>query len=225
MNIKQKQWQLWYLGYYTGAIDGIWGRLSRQAAKDYQNDNGLTADGIFGPLTEADSIQLIAGIQSILDTEADGLAGEKTRAATSRWQLKNGLTDSGMADFATRQAMTADEAYWNEFGHFSPLEFRCKCGGKYCGGYPAMVRKPLLTAAETLRQRLGSPVIVSSGLRCEKHNKNEGGVPGSRHRLGKAMDFRAAGYTATEVLQAVKQLEGIRYCYAIDENFVHMDIY
>lgn len=225
MTIKQKQWQLWYLGYYQGAIDGIWGNLSRQATKAYQTDSGLTADGVFGPLTEADSVQLISGIQSILDTEQDGLAGEKTRAATSRWQLEKGLADSGIADLTTRQAMTADETYWKEFCHFSPSEFQCRCGGKYCDGFPAMVRKPLLTAAETLRERLGAAVILSSGLRCPAHNKNEGGVPGSRHRLGKAMDFRVAGHTAGEVLEAVKQLRQIRYCYAIDQNFVHMDIY
>lgn len=224
MTIKQKQWQLWYLGYYAGAIDGIWGSLSRQATADYQNDSGLTADGIFGPLTEADSSGLIRGIQQLLGVETDGLAGEITRAATSRWQLENGLAADGIAGVQTRQAMTDSEAYWNEFCHFSPEEFRCKCGGRYCAGFPAMVRKPLLATAQRIREHFGAAVIVSSGLRCPQHNQNEGGVTGSRHRLGKAMDFRVAGHTARQVLDIVKQQPDIRYCYAIDGSHVHMDV-
>ena len=48
MTIKQKQWQLYYLGYYGGGIDGIWGAGSRRATVRFQEDNGLDADGIFG---------------------------------------------------------------------------------------------------------------------------------------------------------------------------------
>jgi len=32
MTIKQKQWQLYYLSYYGGGIDGIWGKQSKAAA-------------------------------------------------------------------------------------------------------------------------------------------------------------------------------------------------
>lgn len=224
MTVKQKQWQLWYLGYYAGAIDGIWGSLSRQATVSYQKDSGLTADGVFGPLTEKDSMELICGIQKLLRVQEDGLAGENTKAATSRWQLENGLAADGIAGVQTRQAMTADEAYWNDFCHFSPEEFRCKCGGRYCGGYPAMVRRPLLEAARQVREHFGAAVILSSGLRCPQHNKNAGGVSGSRHQAGKAMDFRVAGHTASQVLEQVKRQKQIRYCYAIDANHVHMDV-
>ena len=36
MTIKQKQCLLYYLGYYTGAIDGLWGRKSREATQKFQ---------------------------------------------------------------------------------------------------------------------------------------------------------------------------------------------
>ena len=52
MTIRQKQHLLGYLGYYTGAVDGIWGNGSRQAVTEFQKDNGLKADGIFGEETE-----------------------------------------------------------------------------------------------------------------------------------------------------------------------------
>lgn len=220
MTIKQKQWQLWYLGYYTGSIDGIWGKLSRQATKDYQAEHGLQADGVFGSLTEADSSQLIAGIQQTLGVTADGLAGPQTKAATARWQEETGMTADGIAGTKTRQAMAQSGAYWKQVCHFTPGEFACKCG---CG-WPNMVRKPLLRAADAVRDHFGAAAMVSSGLRCDKHNANVGGVPGSRHRLGKAMDFRVAGKTAAQVLEFVRQQPEIRYCYAIDNHYVHMDI-
>ena len=38
-------------GYYTGKVDGIFGRLTRNAVISFQRRNGLTADGIAGPAT------------------------------------------------------------------------------------------------------------------------------------------------------------------------------
>jgi uncharacterized protein (TIGR02594 family) len=39
------------LGYDPGPVDGIWGRRSIRALRDYQRAHGLTPDGIVGPLT------------------------------------------------------------------------------------------------------------------------------------------------------------------------------
>jgi len=41
MTIKQKQWQLYYLGYYGGEIDGIWGAGSKAATVSFQKDNAM----------------------------------------------------------------------------------------------------------------------------------------------------------------------------------------
>lgn len=46
---KQRQMALQDLGYYKGAIDGIWGIESRRALAAFQQDRGLTVDGIWGP--------------------------------------------------------------------------------------------------------------------------------------------------------------------------------
>ena len=45
---RLKQW-----GYYTGAIDGIFGPATEKAVKWFQQKNGLTADGIVGSKTAA----------------------------------------------------------------------------------------------------------------------------------------------------------------------------
>jgi peptidoglycan hydrolase-like protein with peptidoglycan-binding domain len=39
------------LGYYTGAVDGIYGAGTAEAVKAFQTDAGLAADGIVGPDT------------------------------------------------------------------------------------------------------------------------------------------------------------------------------
>ncbi len=48
---KQVQQKLKDLGYYTGAVDGIFGSQTVKAVKNFQRDYGLTIDGIVGTKT------------------------------------------------------------------------------------------------------------------------------------------------------------------------------
>ena len=105
MTIRQKQWQLYYLGYYGNNIDGLWGAASRAATRRFQQEHGLEADGIFGALTIAKSTQIIGDIQKkITDGKLaiDGLAGQETKDATARWQTEHGLEGDGIAGVKTR---------------------------------------------------------------------------------------------------------------------------
>lgn len=45
---KLKNW-----GYYTGAVDGVYGAKTVAAVKYFQRKNGLTQDGVVGPATAA----------------------------------------------------------------------------------------------------------------------------------------------------------------------------
>ena len=84
MTVKQKQWQLWLLGYYDGNIDGKWGQLSKQATRDFQHTYGLVEDGIFGGATGATSMDVIRQLQKALtdgNMAIDGLAGMETSTA------------------------------------------------------------------------------------------------------------------------------------------------
>lgn len=114
--------------------------------------------------------------------------------------------------------------FWDGIKYFKKSEFKCKCGGKYCNGFPAEPEEKLVKVADRVRAHFGNKIVVSSGVRCEKHNANVGGVSGSRHRLGKAMDFCVSGFSASAVLDYVQKQPEIRYAYAIDSNYVHMDV-
>lgn len=240
MTNKQKQWQLYYLGYYGGGIDGIFGIKSKAAAKAFQTDNGLEADGIFGAKTEAKSIEVIKALQIALNAQGanltvDGLAGQLTSAATLAYQSRKGLEADGIAGVVTRPALlhpvSAAPAKTNDtvcdfktIKHFERSEFACKCGGKYCDGYPAEMKQIVVEVADRVREHFGRACHVSSGIRCKKHNANVGGVPTSRHLYGKAMDIYVEGITAAQLLAYIKKQPEIAYAYPIDSNYCHMDI-
>ena len=231
MTIKQKQWQLYYLGYYGGEIDGIWGAGSKAATVSFQKDNALDADGIFGAQTIAKSTEIIKAIQKVITDgkiAIDGLAGQETKDATVRWQAEHGLTPDGIAGVNTRakaaeESVAGDDDWWRNIRYFSRKEFACKCR-RYCDGYPAQMQRGVVELADRAREELKGVGFVSSGLRCPRHNADVGGVSNSRHLIGKAIDLRIEGKSAKQTLAWVQKQPEVRYAYAIDAHYVHLDV-
>jgi hypothetical protein len=159
----------------------------------------------------------------------DTLWGAQSEAATRKFQSDYGLEVDGIFGVATekriKEVVGNDEQAitWDDIKYFDRSEFACKCG-KYCNGFPYEMNMKLVKVADRVRSHFGAPVIVSSGVRCKTHNANVGGVPNSRHLYGNAMDFCVKGKKASEVLAYVQKQPEIRYSYAIDSNYVHMDI-
>ena len=65
----------------------------------------------------------------------------------------------------------------------------CRCNGKYCNGFPATINENLIKNLQKEREKFGA-TSVTSMLRCKKWNKIQGGVSGSLHTKGRAVDFR-----------------------------------
>lgn len=146
-------------------------------------------------------------------------------AATRAFQQDYDLVVDGIFGPMTREKILqviCDGDWWEDIQYFSRQEFACKCGK--CGGFPAQPEERLVRTADRLRKNFDAMVMISSGVRCVSHNANVGGVANSRHLTGKAMDFRVEGKSAAQVLSYVNQQPEIRYAYAIDSNFVHMDV-
>ena len=78
---------------------------------------------------------------------------------------------------------------------FKEKEFACKCCGQLplstgSGQAPRENVKALVSEVlDPVRERLGMPIVVNSGYRCERHNKDVGGVRNSQHLRGEAVDI------------------------------------
>ena len=115
------------------------------------------------------------------------------------------------------------ENFWDSVKHFHKSEFACKCGGKYCDGFPTEISRRIVEVMDTIREYTGKPVVVSSGVRCKNHNKSVGGVGNSYHLTGRAADFAVYGYSAQTTINIVNTL-GLKpiELYAIDSSYVHI---
>ena len=166
----------------------------------------------------------------------DGKWGTLSKAACKAFQADySGLAATGDCDAATQNSLKHAVAYgmpakkaeaenfWDGIKYFKRSEFACKCG-KYCDGFPVEPKQTLVQTADKIRAHFGAPATVSSGVRCEKHNANVGGASGSRHKLGKAMDYSVKGVSGKELLAYAQAQPEIRYAYLIEGDWVHMDI-
>ena len=166
----------------------------------------------------------------------DGEWGTLSKTATKAFQADFGLKSDGICGAVTEKALKHAVAYgmparkdesgdfWGDIKYFKKSEFACKCGGKYCNGYPADMNETVVKVADRARAHFGAAATVSSGLRCAKHNSTVGGVANSRHKRGKAIDFSISGISGDVLLDYVQKQPEIRYAYAIDSRYVHMDV-
>lgn len=163
MTNKQKQALLAYLGYYVGAIDGIWGSGSRAAANAFKADYGVAAD-------------------------------DKTLLQAVNGTIQSKEKDTG----------------WDSIRYFKRDEFKCKCGGRYCNGFPEEPHMATVRFADEIRHRLRKPVPVNSGLRCRQHNANTpGAAANSNHMTGGAADLGCpSGSTPSEMYKIAEDVMG-----------------
>ena len=165
----------------------------------------------------------------------DGIWGNQSSAAASRFQQDYGLPLDGIAGEETQKALKqavsngmpekqATTDFWNGIRYWNREEFRCHCGGKYCNGFPAEPSETLVQLVDDLRQRAGRPAHASSGLRCSTWNDIQGGVANSRHLSGKALDFSVEGMSGNQLLSLAQSDPRTRYAYIIDGGWVHVDV-
>lgn len=169
--------------------------------------------------------------------DIDGDWGTLSKTACKAFQKDfGGLKVDGIAGNATEKAMKHAVAYgmptkkaesndfWKGIKYFKRSEFKCKCGGKHCNGYPAEMKEKVVRIADDAREHFNAEGTVISGLRCKTHNANEGGVTNSRHMSGKAIDLRIKGVSADSLLAYIQKQPGVRYAYKINSTNVHFDI-
>ena len=148
----------------------------------------------------------------------DGAWGQLSKTATKAFQRDYGLTADG--DFGTTTekkilsvvgsgekpiTTTTTDSAWKNIRYFTKAEFKCKCGGKHCNGYPAEIDMVMVGYADEIRHRLGKPISVNSGMRCAKHNASVGGVSNSQHVYGTACDLGCPSGTTPAKMAAIAE--------------------
>lgn len=101
--------------------------------------------------------------------------------------------------------------------NFSKKEFACKCGCGFDDINPELVSK-----LQEIRDHFENPIIISSGCRCEIHNKSQGGAPASAHLKGLAADILCSDNGRRFELLSLAMERFARI--GINSRFIHMDI-
>lgn len=109
--------------------------------------------------------------------------------------------------------------------NISRYEIACRCG---CGfnTIDYEVVQIVQETADYFAQKRGikkSIVDITSGARCKKHNKKEGGKLKSLHLLARAIDFRIRGVPPKKVTAYLRNKYPNRLGIGRYKNFTHID--
>lgn len=108
--------------------------------------------------------------------------------------------------------------------HFSREEFACQCG---CGlGFnPGDISPELILHLEAMRSKVGRPIMILSGCRCDAHNADVGGVDDSVHTMRPliASDLRVYPGAHEHAMHAAAHAEGVQGVGMADNSYIHVD--
>lgn len=101
-------------------------------------------------------------------------------------------------------------------------EMACRCPDSECAGKQMEVDEALIEKLQRMRDLLGRPLVVTSGLRCPEHNAKIGGHRDSEHLHGRAADL--AIHHSAERFQLAQFAFGLGFRgIGIGQGFIHVD--
>lgn len=103
--------------------------------------------------------------------------------------------------------------------YFKVKEFACKDGSQV-----VFIDEYLCTILDTLRNKLGKPVIISSGYRTPEWNKKCNGAKYSYHMRGMAADIRVDGMSAKEIANKLNEIVPEECGIIVYNGWVHFDV-
>lgn len=188
--------------------------------------------------------QFLCFFDCLGESQIDGIWGKQSKEATIKLQRKLGIEDDGLFGAGTEdacfEALLSEESlpdiegviiipptgdFWDGIEFFDKEEMRCKCGGRYCNGYPHEIQPLLMQILDRARKWSGHPIVIISGLRCDDWNRIQGGVDNSQHKYGEAVDVYFCGKTPAEALAWLQSQPDVRYTYQISGcSNIHFDI-
>ena len=187
----------------------------KQSLLSYLGYYDGSLDGLWGEKSQRATIDFQRSYME--QTEVDGIFG----AATEKRILEVVATGE-----EPRKSVKVDTApgFWKDIRYFTRSEFKCKCGGRYCDGYPAEIDMNMVKIADKIREKIGKPITINSGLRCKTHNANVGGVSNSQHLYGTAADLGCPiGCTPSQVASIAEEIMGNTGGIGIYSWGIHID--
>lgn len=169
-------------------------------------------DGKWGEMSEDATIMF----QDDYDLSKDGIFGKATTARI--------LEVIATGEEPKKTDVDTDSDFWSGIRYFDRGEFECKCGGKYCDGFPAEPDEKMVRYADEIRRRLGVPLRVNSGLRCKVWNQKNNGASQSQHMTGFACDLGCPkGITAEKMASVAEEVIGNTGGIGIYDWGIHID--
>ena len=102
---------------------------------------------------------------------------------------------------------------------FRYSEFACPCCGKV-----RPISPDLIYRLQNLRDKIGKPIYISSGIRCKKYNRKVGGYRNSPHLTGKAVDIHAKNIDIVDLAIMARDEGFSRIGIYPYQHFIHIDI-
>jgi len=100
----------------------------------------------------------------------------------------------------------------------SPAEIACR------GTCAFKINSEAMDKLQSLRNRLGKPLIVRSGYRSPSHNRAVGGPPASQHMLGTTFDIAMSNHDPVALAEAARAVGFLGFRTYPRFGFMHIDL-
>jgi len=111
--------------------------------------------------------------------------------------------------------------------NFSKHEYDCNCGCKMPIDVLKNIKR-LATQHQVIRDYIKEPIKITSGYRCEAHNRDIGGVLGSKHTKGLAGDLQVNDLSPIQLNLIIEYLinrgDILQGGLGVYNTFIHYDI-
>lgn len=103
--------------------------------------------------------------------------------------------------------------------NFIVKEFACSDGSPV-----VFIDEKLWKTLDALREKIGKPIIITSGYRTPSLNKKVGGAAYSYHMRGMAADIKVSGVTPKEVAEKLNEIVPDECGIIVYKSWVHFDV-
>lgn len=103
--------------------------------------------------------------------------------------------------------------------YFKVKEFRCKDNSQV-----VFIDTYLVSILDILRERIGKPVIITSGYRTPEWNRKCDGAKYSYHMRGMAADIRVKGMNAKQLANELNAIIPEKCGIIVYKSWVHFDV-